>query len=123
MADQFEMKLTPNIFAVCVLLSLFIWPASAQVPGWNMIRGTVVDQEGVAVDGAEVCAWGTGPISGILPCSQSTQDGRFSIPVSRADTYSVSGKHFKKGYPEGRWAFYGKLWRHVATVIVQENST
>jgi hypothetical protein len=116
------MKATAKLFALCVLLALFTWPARAQVSGWNIIRGTVVDQQGVAVDGAEACAWGTGPIAGRIPCSGSAQDGQFSIPVSRADTYTVSAKHFKKGYPEGRWTFYSKLWGHLAKVVIQENS-
>ena len=116
------MKATENIFALGLLLATLAWPAKAQVSGWNIIRGTVVDQESVAVDGAEVCAWGTGPIAGRVPCSQSRRDGQFSLPVSRADSYTVSAKHLKKGYPEGLWTFYGKLWRPLTTVVIRENS-
>ena len=90
--------------------------------GWNIIRGKVVDQESTAVAGAEVCGWGTGPISGGVPCSASAQNGHFSIPVPRADTYTLSAKHFEKGYPEGRWTFYGKLWGQLEKVVIQKNS-
>jgi hypothetical protein len=115
------MRLRAGIFVTSLLLCVFALPASAQVPNWNVIRGTVVDQDGGAVEGAEACAWGTGPISGGVPCSKSTRRGRFSISVFRADTYTVSATHFAKGYPEGRWTFYSKLWGHLAKVVIQKN--
>ena len=115
------MKSTSNILALGLLLAAFVSPARGHVSGWNIIRGTVVDQEIVAVDGAEVCAWGTGPIAGIIPCSRSSRDGQFSLAVSRADTYTVSATHFERGYPEGRWTFYSQLWGHLAKVVIRKN--
>jgi hypothetical protein len=117
------MKASAKLLGLCVSLALFAWPVKAQVSGWNIIRGMVVDQAGLAVDDAEVCAWGTGPMAGRLPCSGSGHNGRFSIPVSRADTYTVSAKHFAKGYPDGHFSFYGKLWGHLVKAVIQENST
>jgi hypothetical protein len=121
MAKKFEMRLSAGSFA-SLLLCVFAGSASGQVTNWNVIRGAVLNQEGVAVDGAEVCAWGTGPISGAVPCSKSTRDGRFSVGVFRADMYTVYATHFGKGYPQARWSFYGKLWMHAPKVKVQENA-
>ena len=117
------MKAAAHILVLCALLLAFASLAKAQLPEWNIIRGTVVDEANVAVVGVEVCV--ADPVHG-GPCSKSTVDGKFSILVDRAGTYPLSARDFEMGYPYlelGVVPFYGKIFRRVPDAIVKENST
>jgi len=85
------------------------------------IIGTVVDMAGQPIAGARVCASGTRPMAGRIPCTQSDLSGRFSIHIDQPDTYTISAEHLELGYPEAIWGFYGKLFANFPVVRV-ENS-
>ena len=90
---------------------------------WHKITGTVVDEQEQPVKGAEVCATGTFPSTGPLPCGESNTNGQFSIDVERLATYVVYAEHFEKGYPNATWSFYGKPWQDLPRVTIDETST
>jgi hypothetical protein len=84
--------------------------------------GVVIDKENQPISHANVCAWGTGPINGRLPCGQSGPDGHFAVNVYRPDTYTISAEQLEQGYPEAIWGFYGKLFNNYPSVIVGDTS-
>jgi hypothetical protein len=122
-----NMKSATKAFRPWLLAIIFGWGALAgvgQTPSVfpRTIVGVVVDKENNPVEGANVCAWGTRPMSGRVPCGKSSPNGGFAVNVHVPDTYSLNAEHFEKGYPEAIWAFYGKIFAHSAVITVDETT-
>jgi hypothetical protein len=118
-----------NVIKICGLFWLVATffcvtvPASAQdLPRFTRtITGVVVDKEDQPVADARVCAWGTGPMAGRVPCAESNPSGQFAIDVYRPDTYKISAENLARGYPEAIWGFYGKLFSAFPVVTVDDS--
>src|SRR5437899_266254 len=111
----------------CVLMLLFIYGpgiASGQEgPTFSRtIVGYVKTREDHAVSGATVCAWGTRPISGAVPCGKSNLKGRFAFGVWSPDRYTLTAEHLAKGYPNARYSFYGKFFGDTAVITVDKTN-
>jgi len=91
-------------FFCCLIVTVFLFSCvhafgQSQVPGPRQITGMVVEQNQNPLKGANVCALGTRPISGRIPCSLSNADGQFLIKVYATDTYTIRAEHIELGYP------------------------
>src|SRR6266545_2147373 len=71
------------------------------------IVGYVKNREGRPVANARVCAMGTRPISGAVPCGKSDLKGRFAFVVWVLDKYTISAEQIPAGYPNPRFGLYG----------------
>jgi hypothetical protein len=112
-----------NISRLCLFaVILGFGAASAQVrPVFSRtIRGVVLDKENQPVSDARVCAWGTAPMGGVVPCGQSNLKGQFAFDVHRGDTYTITASALAEGYPEASWGFYGKIFSNFPVVTVDE---
>ena len=88
----------------CLIVTVFLFSCvhalgQSQVPGPRDITGVVIEQNQNPLKGANVCALGTRPISGRIPCSLSNADGQFLIKVDVTDTYTIGAEHIEIGYP------------------------
>src|SRR6266516_181228 len=122
-----KMNTVVRSFCRCLLVVTFAWgtlssSGQAQPDFSRTIAGVVVDKEDDPVPDARVCAWGTYPMAGCVPCGQSSTDGRFAIVVHRPDKYTIKAEALSEGYPDATWAFYGKLFSDFPVVTVDETS-
>lgn len=111
--------------AICgfvLSLSVLASPVAGQQrnPVRHTITGSVVDEQQEPVSGARICAEGTRPMGGVVPCSQSDAKGEFSIGVEYLDTYTIYAEHFQLGYPNASWSFYGNSWRNFPKVTIDD---
>src|SRR5438477_7305538 len=117
---------TGKTFFCCLIVTLFLFSC---VHAWGQsqplsprdIRGVVVEPNQSPVKGANVCALGTRPMAGRLPCSLSNAQGQFLINVDATDKYTIGAEHFELGYPPffaGIPGTYGKPDRIFPTVVV-----
>ncbi len=123
-----DMKSVTKIYGLCLLAVTFTYgtaSASAQAESvfTRTITGGVVDKEDQPVADATVCAWGTGPMAGVLPCGQSSPKGQFAFDVHRPDTYTITASALAQGYPEAIWGFYGDLHSKFPVVIVDDSTS
>jgi hypothetical protein len=115
-----------KIYGLCLLVISFACE-TGQASGQELprftrtITGVVVDKENQPVADARVCAWGTGPIAGRVPCAESNRGGQFAIDVYRPDTYKISAENLAQGYPEAIWGFYGKLFSAFPVVTIDDS--
>ncbi len=95
------MKAVMNIFFCASICSSLCASALGQekVRSPREIAGVVVEQDGKPLEGATVCAFGTRPMAGRIPCSQSNGKGQFLINVYTTDTYTIGAEHLERGYP------------------------
>jgi len=116
------MKSKTRSHLYCVLVLLFICGPSiafAQEPAFSRrITGYVKTREDGPVSGATVCALGTRPISGALPCGKSNLTGRFAFDVWSPDRYRLTAEHIAKGYPNARHGFYGEFFGETGVITV-----
>lgn len=119
------MKAVVNIFwcgLICSLLCVSTF-GREKVRGPRDITGTVFEQDGKSLAGATVCALGTRPMAGRLPCSKSNANGQFLISVYATDTYTIGAEHLKRGYPAVLLRIpgsYGKPDPIFPTVVVDD---
>lgn len=121
------MKAAVNTFLCALICSLMCASALGQekVRGPRDISGIVVEQDGKPLEGARVCALGTRPMGGIIPCSQSNAEGEFLINVSCTDTYTIGAEHLERGYPAMMLRIpgsYGKPDPIFPTVVVDDST-
>jgi len=88
-----------HLIVTVFLFSCVHAAGQSQVRGPRDITGVVVEQNQNPLKGVNVCAMGTRPISGRIPCSLSNADGQFLIKVNVTDTYTIGAEHIEMGYP------------------------
>jgi len=111
----------------CVLVLMFIYgPRMAcgqEAPAFSRtIVGYVKTRDDHAVSGATICALGTRPISGALPCGKSNLKGRFAVAVWVPDRYTLTAEHIARGYPSPRHGFYGDFFGEKAVITVDKTN-
>ena len=119
------MKAAANILFCALICSLLCATARGQekVRGPRVISGIVVEQDGKPLEGARVCALGTRPMAGRIPCSKADAQGQFLINVDGADTYTIGAEHLERGYPPVQVRIpgsYGKPDPIFPTVIIDD---
>jgi hypothetical protein len=124
------MKRLVNICILSVVLTILLplcpnasARSIAQSP--RTITGVVVEQDATPLAEATVCALGTLPMAGRLPCGNSNTTGYFSINVYARDTYTIAAEHLAKGYPPVLLRIpgsYGKPSPVFPTVVVDDST-
>lgn len=117
-------------FFCCLIVTVFLFSCvhalgQNQVSGPRQITGVVVEQNQNPLKGANVCAMGTRPMAGRIPCSLSSADGQFLINVYVADTYTIGAEHIEMGYPPFLLRIpgtYGKPDPIFPTVVVDDST-
>jgi hypothetical protein len=120
-------KLNTIMAAVLTILSYsclnVLAQSNAQSP--RTITGVVVEQDGTLLADATVCALGTLPMAGRLPCGKSNKTGQFSVNVYARDSYTIDAEHFAHGYPPMLMRIpgsYGKPSAIFPTVVVDDST-
>lgn len=100
-------------FALFLTLSLSAQVALSQ----GVIRGKVIDENGVPVIGANVHAELHGvAMATAIRYVQTHDEGSFAIDRLAFGTYDVNGGKEQDGYPQSNWALYAD--KPLATVVI-----
>lgn len=100
--------MSERINTIIVLLSvcLFVSTSAAQYPG--SVRGTVIDQTGAPVTGAQVMVdtFDERPKSKTLRVVETDHSGHFSVSDLELGVYKIFAMKEASGYPNTAFAFY-----------------